>query len=156
MFGNLDTQEIEKLISQQVVGRIGCHADDITYIVPISYAYDGNYIYGRTYEGMKLNILRKNPKLCFQVDDLTDLANWSSVIAWGEFEELSSEKDRSEALTKLGRRVLPAVSSATMHIASMWPFSEEGEKVEGILFRIRLTEKTGRFERNSDYEIFAS
>jgi hypothetical protein len=51
MFGVLNDNEIEQLIHEQFIGRIGCHADDITYVVPISYAYDGEYIYGRTYEG---------------------------------------------------------------------------------------------------------
>ena len=58
MFGHLDKNEIERLIHQQVVGRIGCNAEGITYIVPISYAYDGEYVYARTFEGMKMEIMR--------------------------------------------------------------------------------------------------
>jgi hypothetical protein len=59
MFGILNPVEIEQLLSKQLVGRIGCHADGVTYVVPISYAYDGEYVYARTFEGMKINMMRK-------------------------------------------------------------------------------------------------
>ncbi|HRN58380.1 MAG TPA: pyridoxamine 5'-phosphate oxidase family protein, partial [Agriterribacter sp.] len=53
MFGILSADDIEILLQQQLVGRIGCHAKNVTYVVPVSYAYDGAYIYGHTFEGMK-------------------------------------------------------------------------------------------------------
>ena len=33
--------------------------------------------------------MRANPFVCFEVEDIDDLANWHSVIAWGVFEELA-------------------------------------------------------------------
>jgi nitroimidazol reductase NimA-like FMN-containing flavoprotein (pyridoxamine 5'-phosphate oxidase superfamily) len=157
MFGKLNTTEIDELIHQQFIGRIGCHADGITYIVPISYAYDGAFIYGRTFEGMKISMMRKNPKVCFEVDNTKNLANWQSVIAWGEFEELEDSRERAEGLQKLYARVLPIISSETMHITPQWPFpAGEINQIEGIVYRIRLTEKTGRLEKSTDEFFFAS
>lgn len=75
MLGKLESKQIEKVLNNNIVGRIGCHADGTTYVVPISYAYDGTYIYGRTMEGMKVNIMRKNPNVCFEVDDMKNMAN---------------------------------------------------------------------------------
>lgn len=43
MFGELTRKEIEEVLARQIVGRIGCHADGRTYIVPISYASDGEF-----------------------------------------------------------------------------------------------------------------
>lgn len=157
MFGNLNPEEIEELLNHQFIGRIGCHADDITYVVPVSYAYDGTYIYNRTFEGMKVSMMRKNPKVCFEVDDTKNLANWKSVICWGIFEELSDEEERNEALRKLEKRKLPVITSETMHISSQWPFpSLNIEEAEGIVFRIRITEKSGRFERSPGEYFFAT
>ena len=86
-----------------------------------------------------------------------DLANWKSVICWGEFEELTDEVQKREALQKLNARVLPILSSETMHITPEWPFhSQDNQRIKGIFFRIRLTEKTGRFERSSGESFFAS
>ena len=39
-------------------------------------------------EGKKIEMMRKNPEVCFQVDAIADLLNWESVICWGKFEEI--------------------------------------------------------------------
>ena len=68
MLGKLTLLQIEEVIKGQIVGRIGCHANGMTYVVPVSYAYDGDYIYVRTFEGLKLDMMRKNPKVCFEIE----------------------------------------------------------------------------------------
>lgn len=150
MFGNLNSSEIEDLLHRETVGRIGCYADGMVYVVPISYAYDGTFVYACTKEGMKLNMMRKNPKICFEVDSFNDMGNWKSVIGWGEFEELKGDPDREMALNELHHRVLPMSSSATAVLSSEWPFAPTNlNSIKGIVFRLKLTRKTGRFERNS-------
>lgn len=157
MFGTLNEKEIEALINREYIGRIGCHAEGVTYVVPISYAYDGEFIYGHTFEGMKLNIMRKNPKICFEVDDLHNLANWESMIAWGVFEELENGKERDKAVRVLMARTLPLVHSETMHLSPQWPFPvNDVMEISGIIFRVRLTGKTGRYEKSSADYFFAT
>lgn len=149
MFGKLTTREIEELLQANVVGHLGCHSDGITYVVPLSYAYEGSHLYFHTYEGKKVNMLRRNPEVCFQVDELKKLNNWKSVIVWGEFEELNDYEEKREALHLLLERKLPLITSETTHLGIDWPFSiEEIEEIPGIFFRITIREKTGRFERN--------
>lgn len=150
MIGELAPPQIEELLQNELIGRIGCHHNGTTYIVPVSYAYDGTYVYVHTYEGMKIEIMRHNPAVCFQVDHLHDMGNWQSVIAWGTYEELPEGDARNEAVQVLLRRRLPLVSSVTTHLGANWPFSSEIDtKVDGIVFRIALHEKTGRFESTS-------
>src|SRR5215470_5015258 len=98
MQGELSAREIEDLLHKQFVGRIGCHDKDSVYVVPISFAYEDNCVYCHAYEGKKIDIMRMNPKVCFQVDEMGDMANWQSVIAWGKFEEISSEEEKVKAL----------------------------------------------------------
>ncbi|HEX5026461.1 MAG TPA: pyridoxamine 5'-phosphate oxidase family protein, partial [Agriterribacter sp.] len=129
MIGNLNSNEIEELLKVQLVGRLGCHADNLTYVVPVSYAYDGVYVYSHTYEGLKMDLIRKNPQVCFQVDDMNNMANWKSVIAWGTVEELTDADDRNEAFKKLSARVLPFMSSETTHLSPIWPFSSDVQSV---------------------------
>lgn len=156
MIGQLNQEQIEALLNDQLIGRIGCHADGVTYVVPISYAYDGQCIYAHAREGMKLKMMRKNPAVCFEVDDTRDMDNWQSVIAWGDFEELDEPAARTEALQILNNRILPLRSSVTTHLGSAWPFSaDELNEVDGIVFRIRLKEKTGRFETSGETPLFA-
>ncbi len=157
MFGKLDDKQIEEVLRHQIIGRIGCHAAGTTYVVPISYAYDGVYVYGHTHEGMKINIMRNNPLVCFEVDEMKDMANWKSVISWGTYEELKDKTERDNALVSLINRILPLVSSETVHLSAHWPFvTGDISSIKGIVFRIRLAEKTGRFENNSVANSFAS
>jgi uncharacterized protein len=148
MFGNLNKTQIEKVIAGNIIGRLGCYADGKTYVVPISYAYDGQYIYARTFEGLKISMMRKNPNVCFQIDEMENMANWKSVVAWGAFEELTNEEERNTGLKKLIARILPEISSETVKLSPEWPFpTDDYKKIDGIVFRIRVTEKSGRFER---------
>jgi uncharacterized protein len=157
MFGILNTEEIEDLINTQLVGRLGCHADGLTYVVPISYAYDGESVYSLGFEGQKMDMMRRNPSVCFQVDNTNNLDNWQSVIAWGQFEELKDPNMRSEALKKLNQRKLPVIISERMHLTDQWPFVPENfDDIKGIVYRIHLTKKTGRYEKTIPGSFFAT
>jgi nitroimidazol reductase NimA-like FMN-containing flavoprotein (pyridoxamine 5'-phosphate oxidase superfamily) len=147
MFGNLGKSEIEEVLRWQTIGRIGCNAFNTTYVVPISYAYDGEYVYCHTYEGLKLVMMRANPNICFEVDNMENMGNWRSVIAWGVFEELEEADDQRKAIDALYNRVVPGVASKTLQLSPQWPFPPDNcEKVKGVIFRIKLHEKTGRYE----------
>lgn len=147
MLGILRSQQVEELLKNQIVGRIGCHADGETYIVPISYAYDGTYIYCHTQEGKKIDMIRKNKRVCFEVDEMKDMANWKSVVVQGEFQELTDPQQRNAAMKTLLNRYFPIVSSVTIHLGKHWPFySDDTADINGIVFRIAVKEKSGRFE----------
>jgi nitroimidazol reductase NimA-like FMN-containing flavoprotein (pyridoxamine 5'-phosphate oxidase superfamily) len=147
MLSKLNEKEIDKILREEFVGRIGCHAKGHTYIVPISYAYHEGYIYCRTFEGMKIDMMRQNPFICFEVDDISDNSNWRSVVAWGNFQELTEQAEKNNALRILLERRIPSVSGIMTKLTTDWPFSSiDSDNVSGIFFRVLLTEKTGRFE----------
>src|SRR4051812_1592713 len=148
MFGSLQLQEIEEVLTRQYVGRLGCSANGRTYIVPISYAYDGNCLYFHAArQGDKIQMMRENPEVCFQTDTMENMASWKSVICWGKFEELTGEAERTEALKVLLARELPIITSQTVKLTPSWPFlPDDYKEITGIVFCIHITEKTGRFE----------
>lgn len=156
MFKVMDDIQIDELFNSQVMGRIGCHDGETVYVVPISYVFDGNSIYAHSFEGMKISIMRKNPSVCFQVDNTKDLSHWSSAIGWGTFEEISNEEERLYAFRQLNSRRLPLVTSETMHLNNFWPFLEMEESTGGIFFKIVLHKKTGRYEQSGDRYFFAT
>jgi nitroimidazol reductase NimA-like FMN-containing flavoprotein (pyridoxamine 5'-phosphate oxidase superfamily) len=156
MFGQLQNHEIEDLLKHQLIGRLGCFADGKVYVVPISFAYDGKSIYALSREGMKIEMMRKNPNVCLQIDNLGQMDNWQSVIIWGKFEELIEKHERNEALTRLMERSLPAVTSELVHISPHYPFlTDQLENIEGVVYRISITEKTGRFEKHEEEHFFS-
>jgi uncharacterized protein len=156
MIGFLTDLQIDALLRKQIVGRVGFISDNRVHIVPISYAYDGNNIFAHTYEGEKINAMRSNPEVCFEIDDLRDMANWKSVITYGTFEEITEPHARQAALTLLLARPLPVVSSVTTHLGKNWPFADEIENIDGIVFRIELLRRTGKFESTTDSPLFSN
>ncbi|WP_100609868.1 pyridoxamine 5'-phosphate oxidase family protein [Confluentibacter lentus] len=148
MLGDLKKSQIEHLLYSQVIGRVGCHADNMTYIVPITYAYDGNYVYGHTKEGMKINMMRKNPNVCFEVDVIENMSNWRSVIAWGKFEELKTLEERKMGMQKLMDHISPIITGeTTIQHAMTDSHGKYIETLQGVVYRIKLIEKTGRYEK---------
>lgn len=150
MLGTLSPEQIEDVLKNTVIGRIGCYADGETYIVPISFVYDGTAIICHAYEGKKMAMMRKNPRVCFQVDEMSDMANWRSVMLQGRFEELTDKEGRNKGMQALLNRYLPVVSSVTTHLGKHWPFNpEDTSEIDGVVFRIVVQEKSGRFESTS-------
>jgi nitroimidazol reductase NimA-like FMN-containing flavoprotein (pyridoxamine 5'-phosphate oxidase superfamily) len=149
MLGSLNEGEIESLLKELPVGRIGCHADGITYIVPVNYVYDGINLYAHSAEGMKIAMMRKNPEVCFQADAITNLQNWESVICWGKFEEITDMLEREHAMQKIINSIMPLMSGRTAQPSHGFTnnASDIGDGVELILYKIVLSKKTGRFEK---------
>lgn len=148
MLGELTDTEIKNLLSSQVIGRLACVDGKNPYIVPITYTYDGDYIYGQTNLGTKLTILRKNPNICFEVDTLVDMRNWQSVILFGIFEELK-EENAKVARELMYSRVFPLLTSSTIHLHE---HNEPGKiddstRMKYVMYRIKITKVTGRFEK---------
>lgn len=150
MIGKLNTKEIEALLHNQVIARLAVVDGERPYVVPISYGYDGEYVYGFAKEGLKMDLMRKNPNVCLEVENTQNIANWQTVVAWGKFEELMPGPVRNHALDVLNKRILPVINSETMRLSPLWPFvtEEDTKKLEGTAFRIKLEEKTGRFEKS--------
>jgi uncharacterized protein len=139
MLGRLRSAEITRVLKEGTVGRIGTSSGGRTYVVPVTYVYDGNSVYGHSTLGQKIRMMRANPSVCFQVDDIRGLANWRSVIAQGTYEELSG--DMATAAAKLIRaRIGRSTVSETAG-----PAGRQGRT--HVSYRIRLREKTGRYER---------
>jgi uncharacterized protein len=150
MLGKLAPEEIEQLLASEITGRIGCHADGRTYVVPITYAYRSGHVYCHSAEGQKIRMMRKNPDVCFEVDRVEDVGNWKSVVATGRFQELGGPESL-EAMDVLIARFAAVARSQDPHPSYVLrasvaePPGADGRPI--VLFRIRLTEKSGRFER---------
>ena len=92
MIEELSPAEIDAFLEEEVVGRIGCHADGLTYVVPVYFAYDGEAFLVQSIEGQKIEMMRAAPDICFEVDRYEpETGSWRSVIAYGTYEELDDE-----------------------------------------------------------------
>ncbi|HZX58394.1 MAG TPA: pyridoxamine 5'-phosphate oxidase family protein [Mucilaginibacter sp.] len=150
MLGELNENQMDSLLKQQAVGRIACHAGGTTYLVPVNYFYDGTYIYSHSSKGKKIEMMRKNPEVCFEVDDIKSIFRWQSVIAWGRYEEITDADEKQRVMQGLIHRIMPMADNPTDHPSHGIADSEDDidTKVQLIVYRIRVSKKTGRFEKS--------
>jgi len=99
-------------------------------------------------EGLKIDMMRKNPQVCFEVDHIKDMTNWQSVIAWGSFEEITDMDEKQRVLQKLTDRITPFIldDAVTREHGFVDEDSDVGTTVELIMYKIIVSKKTGRFE----------
>ena len=65
----VDRTEIDAILNRAQVCRIALCDENTPYVVPMSFGYDGCFLYLHcALEGRKLEILGKNPRVCFEVD----------------------------------------------------------------------------------------
>jgi nitroimidazol reductase NimA-like FMN-containing flavoprotein (pyridoxamine 5'-phosphate oxidase superfamily) len=130
----LPTEQIEALLRTAIVGRIACCGHGATgdgrpYLVPLAYGYDGGAVYAHSGPGRKLDLMRAEPRVTFEVDEAAAPDRWCSVIAEGTFEEIDDPRQRDAALAVIyGADGVPDLGSQT------------------VVFRIRLTSRSGRYE----------
>lgn len=148
MLGVLNDQQIDTLLKSEMIGRIGCHADGMTYVVPVTYVYDGEFIYSHSKEGLKTSVLKQNPSVCFEVDHINDMANWQSVVVQGEFEELEG-KQKDFALQLLSNRLMPYKTGES--ILPKYGMEKLSAQVKPytpmVTYRLKVLQKSGRFEK---------
>ena len=150
MLGTLTDTQVDDLLRSEVVGRIGCHVDGRTYVVPVTYVYHDGCIYGHSGEGQKLRMMRANPEVCFEVDQMDNMANWRSAIVQGHFEELPPE-EAVQGMQLLVDRLQPLLTSETSrpsHGLDGGPgHQRDVAGAHAAVYRIRVESKTGRFEQ---------
>jgi hypothetical protein len=152
MLGTLTPAQINEVLENNITGRLGCTDGQKIYIVPINYAFNGTYLVAHSREGMKINMMRQNPHVCFEVEELDNPANWRSVIAWGDYEEVTDPKEKYYAMKFLVSHLMHVKISETAGIQEMEKELAQAqahvtEQIRPILYRIRIKEKTGRFEK---------
>lgn len=149
MISKLSDEQIEEVLKENVMGRIGCNDGRKNYVVPINYVYDGKFIIAHSLMGMKIKMMRKNPDVCFEVDEMKSLSKWKSVITWGQYQELKDEHDRYYAMKIFIDRMLHLKISESA-VAPQTGMDKVHPPARGnvkpIIFRIVLNEKTGRYE----------
>lgn len=131
--------EIRETLKRLNYAHLACSKDDLPYVVPVHYAFDGEFIFIYTTEGKKAEMLRANPEMCLQAEEVVDNEHWESVIAFGRAEQLLDEEERGKALDtilEINPRLTPAVSIR-------WMDSWVRENVE-VIYRVRPRKVTGR------------
>lgn len=151
MIGKLTTEQMQDVLKENVLGRIGCTDGTKTYVVPVNYVYDGISLIFHSLPGMKIDMMRKNPQVCFEVDEMKNFTNWKSVIVWAQYQELTEERERLAAMKLFVDRMLrlkisetavpPELSAERIHPRSPG-------NIKPVIYRLIIHEMTGRCEND--------
>jgi len=136
---DLTDAEITELLQRTGYVHLACSRNDEPYVVPIHFAYDDGVIYIYTTQGKKSEIIRTNPRVCLQAEEVRDNEHWQSVIVDGEASQIVEEKERERAIkliTVTNPKLTPAVSIR-------WMDSWVRENIE-VIYRIFPLRTSGR------------
>lgn len=148
MLGTLTRKQCEYVLRSELVGRIGCYAAGKVYVVPVAYVYHKEHIYAHSKEGLKIKMMRKNAKVCFEVESRESLNKWRTVILWGKYEELETLQEQREVKRILQDRFMGYTMSDTVMPNPYTNSPGEVEKArKPVFYRISIDEITGRFEK---------
>jgi hypothetical protein len=131
-----DSAEIDEILTQTMVGRLGTCLDGIPYIIPINFVYDGGRIFFHSArEGRKVSNIAANPNVCFEVDEVGDVlakepicrssTAYRSVIVFGQARQVSETDTKLSALRKMAKKYAPdlshdAITEATMKAVTVF------------------------------------
>jgi len=98
-----------EIVSNSLICRLGIFDDEYPYIVPLNYGYYNNALYFHcASEGKKIELLRKNNKVCFEIEQSSEIikdpvsCNWTmkycSVIGYGIIEIVSDHESKKQGL----------------------------------------------------------
>ena len=79
-----DKAEIERIIQEALVCRVALSDGDSPYVFPVCFGFkDGTIYFHSAQEGKKIEILRKNSKVCFEMDIDIELVEGEKGCEWG-------------------------------------------------------------------------
>ncbi len=101
--------EIEDIVSRAKVCRLAMVENGEPYIVPLCFGYrNGAFYFHSAPEGRKIDILKKNTRVCFEIDVDVEVAKgkdpckwgmrYKSVVGWGAAVLVSDLEQKREAL----------------------------------------------------------
>lgn len=157
MVGHLTEEQIVSVLKENALGRLGCCDGTQSYIVPTNYYYDGEAIVLHSEVGLKINIMRQNPNVCFEVDELTDFTHWKSVIVFGRYVEIEVEEEQKEVMDAYVNSLMRIKLSETallpeIHQARLHPRTGP---LNTVIYKIVIDKMTGRYESEAEKETSA-
>ena len=102
-----DLKEIEKILQESTVCRLAMVDEDKPYMVPLNFGYrDGYLFFHSAKEGRKIDVIQKNPNVCFEVDQLIKFKKAKTACDWGVEYKSVIGSGRAQLLDKLDEKIV--------------------------------------------------
>ena len=135
--------ECRAVLGRATYGRLACSRSDQPYVIPFVFQLDptGTCVYSFSTIGQKIRWMRENPKVCIEVDEMVDAFNWTSVVAFGRYEEIREAQHDED---------LRGQAAALFEHRQNWWFPALGkvaaaeERYSLVVYRIIIDRLSGR------------
>ncbi len=140
-----DQKVLEQILAGAVICRVAMMDGDLPYIVPVNYGYRDGCIYIHSApEGKKIELIGKNNRVCFEVEETAEIikgeraCNWTtryrSVVGYATAEILSDDQSK-----KNGLEIIMA-----QHGAPTLLEFEAGNMKRMVILKLTITSFTGK------------
>ena len=142
-----DPAELESILREALVCRMGICDGEIPYVVPMNYGYrDGCVFLHSALEGRKIEVLRKNPNVCLEFEKDVELVaaeepcsfsmKYRSVIASGKAVFLEGAEEKTRGLNAI----------MAQYTGKEYTFPQQAlERI--VVIRVDLDEVSGKHNR---------
>ena len=126
----MSQHQIEELLNRAEVGHLATLGPEGPYLVPLHFLYrEGALYFHCGLKGRKLDNLKKDPRVCFQVGEMSAIiphelpckfnTRYASVLMEGRAEVLTDEEEKLSLLTDLAEKYKKeAVGSLSPEVAA--------------------------------------
>lgn len=151
MITDLTQDECEKILKENHYAHLGYIENGEPSVLPITYLYRDGFLYGFTGKGHKLDIMRNSPNICIQVEQIESAAHWSSVLCWGEFEEITDQDTIEEMVLLFADQhgqILTREKTTSVSPLVKAALQERINQIKtGVLYRMKPNRMTGKGEK---------
>lgn len=148
MIQDLETKERIQILQDNYIGHLGFIYRQKPFVIPITYYYNdaNNSIISYAMEGHKIEAMRKNTEVAFEVNDIKSVSKWRSVMVHGTYEELSGT-DAKFNLHQFADGVKSIINrKEKKHLQFINEFSSKLESERHpIVYRINIEGMTAKF-----------
>lgn len=102
----MEKQEIEELISEQLLCRIAFKGGKYPYMAPFQYVYmNGTLYFHFTDYGKKMGLLDRDNRVCVEIEKyLPDMSEYSFVVLRGKLNIVADPEERAEAIRRMAKK----------------------------------------------------
>ena len=140
-----DPETIQKIFNESEICRIALSDDYTPYIVPMNFGYKNKTLYLHSAsEGYKIDVLKRNNNVCFQMDIKTEIVKSESPCDWGmkylsligrgKAHIITSSPEKREALDLIMSKYSPDTS---------FSYSDKALK-EILVIKVNIDSVTGK------------
>jgi uncharacterized protein len=136
---------LEEIFKRALVCRLAMSVNDQPYVVPLCFGYrDGRLYFHCAKEGMKLDMARKNNRVCFECDVDQALVTSRNACEWGI---------KGQSIVGFGRAFLlddpeskkGALDVIMEHYGAKGPFSYKEKAFEkALIIKVEIESMTGK------------